>query len=186
MCIFMVPVLSVNLAWILQSYMHPDQIPTVFGYMVFVVTTDSMSPEICGGDVVVVKETDVTKLTEGDIITFYDPSEERAFVVTHRIHQVKNDAVGKLFFETKGDANNTADQELVPKEKVIGKLFRTIPKIGRLILFLQKPEGIFLCIVIPLVLLVIYLLISTKRMVKNAENGRPRAVSINEEKERPT
>ena len=68
--------------------------PEIFGYKFYIVLTGSMSPEIEISDMVVVKETDIEKLTEGDIITFR--SQASGNTITHRINHIneKNEIIG--------------------------------------------------------------------------------------------
>jgi signal peptidase len=74
-----------------------------------------MLPTISSGDLVLVKEVDVEKLEQGDVIAF----REGTSVVTHRIVEVMNEGDAKRF-RTKGDNNNVADPLLVRPEMVEG------------------------------------------------------------------
>lgn len=77
-------------------------------------------------------------------------------VVTHRVVKVKTAADGSVSWVTKGDANNTRDVQPVPAQNLIGTLWFTVPGAGSVALFIQTPQGIILCVVVPILLLVIY------------------------------
>lgn len=87
--------------------------PTIFGYSIQRVTTGSMEPELMVGDVILSKNVDdVSTLTVGDIITFDGSAQFGEKNVTHRIivAPMKEDGVLKL--QTKGDANEIADNPI--------------------------------------------------------------------------
>lgn len=122
----------------------------------YVVLSSSMSPAISAGDVVVVDGVDPANVEEGDVITFAPPSEHQldANLVTHRVVDVvRRD--GDRFFETKGDANEEADQALVPAENVVGTVQFNIPKIGYVIQFAGSGRGTLAFVVVPAVLLIV-------------------------------
>ena len=91
-----------------------------------------MIPEILVNDVVVTKKTPVADLKVGDIITFISSdSRFSGLVITHRIQQIFVDPVtGEYEFETKGDANNSADFTHARGSNVLGKVVLKIPKLG--------------------------------------------------------
>lgn len=105
--------------------------PTFFGFSSSVVLTGSMSPEIKPNDVVVRRKQD--SYAVGDVITF----ESEGLSVTHRIIAIDGEG-----YRTKGDANNTADAQVVKQSAVIGKVIIAIPKIGALFGFVRTPFGI--------------------------------------------
>ena len=63
---------------------------------------------------------------------------------------------GSLEFITKGDANNTTDKDAVPAANLVGEYRFQIPGAGTVAMFMQTTEGLIVCVVIPLVLLVGY------------------------------
>ena len=66
--IILIPILFVNGVILVNSFIHPDEIPSFFGWKPFIVLSGSMETEIDAGDVAVVKETDTASLKKGDII----------------------------------------------------------------------------------------------------------------------
>lgn len=104
-------------------------VPKLLGASSYVVASGSMVPALNVGDVSVVKETNASEITYGDIITFQMES-GRPEVATHRVVGVGQTSGGEYSFATKGDANNVADLDLVTEQQIRGKVIYSIPKIG--------------------------------------------------------
>lgn len=98
----------------------------------YVVTSDSMSPEIDAGDVVIVTERDPGEIEEGDVITFAPPGDDDRRT-THRVVDVETDDDGQRQFITQGDANDNPDAQPVAADRVIGEVTFTIPYFGRFV-----------------------------------------------------
>ena len=127
-----------------------------------------METSINVGDLVIVKNINTDKdLKTGDIIAFRTSDN---YVVTHRIVEVK-DNNGKKLFITKGDNNNANDMDPVAFDKIEG----VYAKIGNLVLFIQKPIG-FVIIMIILVLVGVILFMITSK-------SKSRTISYDELKE---
>lgn len=111
---------------------------SLFGYRYYTVLTPSMTPTYQVGDVVVVKLTDASNISVGDVITF-NPSSESDAYLTHRVAEVYPDysGTGITCFRTKGDANDTEDSFLVDESRVIGTVVFHVPKIGYIVRFVQ-------------------------------------------------
>ena len=84
----------------------------VYGYTTLIVSSGSMEPELMVGDVIIIKECD--SYNKGDIITFNVNNE---YLVTHRIIEEKEN-----HYITKGDNNNSADDNIILEEQIEGKL----------------------------------------------------------------
>lgn len=98
-----------------------------------VVATGSMSPAIEIGDVVLVCPTDTDALEVGDIIKYRDGS----YSVIHRIVECRESEEGAVGFVTKGDFNNAVD-EPIGAEQIEGRVLLTVPKIGKLTIWLRE------------------------------------------------
>ena len=122
----------------------------------YTIISPSMTPNINVYDVIFVKKTDPNKLKKGDVITFYSTNPYFGNTpITHRIVNVINDN-GKLYFETKGDANSINDEEKIPQENVIGKVYLKVPKLGKINEFLTTKKGIIIAILIPSLIIIAY------------------------------
>ena len=79
----LLPILFVSATILVDSYVHPDEVPSFWGWKPFIVLSGSMETQISPGDAVIVKETGAENLKKGDIIAFKDGD----VVITHRISE---------------------------------------------------------------------------------------------------
>lgn len=115
--------------------------PTVFGWSWSVVISGSMEPNISVNDLVIAHRQG--SYEEKDIIVF----KKADTAVVHRIIEKNQDE-----YITKGDNNNTPDQNPVKPEMVVGKVVATVPQVGLVIEYLRTPLGIVWLILIGIVL----------------------------------
>lgn len=162
LCIILLPILIINCILIVKGLTDSDKVPTVKGVFPMIVLTDSMYPYIHSGDLIICASLDPQDVAVGDVITFYDPAGSGKTTVTHRVTELTEDADG-LAFRTKGDANNTEDTELVPAAKLIGRYRFRIAGAGNVAIFMQKTEGLIVCVVIPVLLLVGYDVLQSRK-----------------------
>ena len=153
MCVILVPILLINLTLIAKSYLNKDEVPNVGGYLPLIVLTDSMHPEIESGDLIICHTIEGDEVKEKDVIAFFDPAGNGSTIVTHRVIEII-DQDGDLEFGTKGDFNNTEDKMLVPEENLVGIYQTKIPGAGHIAMFMQTTNGLLLCVVLPIVLLI--------------------------------
>lgn len=100
----------------------------LFKYEPIAIVSNSMNPIFYRGDVVVFEKLDVNELknlTKNNIIVYGIDNQ----YVVHRIIDINQEGE-KLFFKTKGDANNSPDLNLVSEEQVIGVYKFSIKYIG--------------------------------------------------------
>lgn len=129
------------------------------GIRSFVVLTGSMEPTIQTGSIVYVKS--YPSYNKGEIISFTNKSNQ---TITHRISNV-NKENGITTYQTKGDANNTTDKDIVNNSNIIGKQIFSVPYIGRIVGFLQTPTGFAIFIVIPTLLFIGFELWNIKKEI---------------------
>lgn len=154
----MLPILFVNIVILINSYAKPEEVPSFFGWKPFIVLSGSMETQIFAGDLVVVRETDTSKLKENDIIAF----REDDIVITHRIVDI--DVVnGERHYITKGDNNNAEDKGYVVDSQVEGIYKFKISRLGNLAMFIQTPIGIIIALSIPILVLLILQSVDSKR-----------------------
>ena len=159
LCVILLPILIINITLIIKSYTNPEEVPTVGGWAPLIVLTDSMAAEpanINGGSLIFVKSGAPEEVAAGDVIAFFDPASKSGAILTHRVVEVATAEDGSLEFITKGDANNTTDKDAVPAANLVGEYRFQIPGAGTVAMFMQTTEGLIVCVVIPLVLLVGY------------------------------
>ena len=131
---------------------------SLFGYKFFVVRTDSMAAtDFDAGHIVIIKETDPRTLVEGDIIAYLSQnSQSYGETVTHKIRTLTRAANGDPGFVTYGTTTGVDDEIIVTYPYVLGKYVNKLPGVGTFFLFLKQPQGYFLCIFTPFLLLILY------------------------------
>lgn len=129
--------------------------PTVAGYQVLRVLTQSMSPVLQENDLIIVKRVPRTQLAEGDIITFISDDPYLFGVYnTHRIYRIEMSEEG-IRYITKGDLNDQPDYYPVYYDQIAGKYLMTIPYgdlLGSAISSMSKNRVYFLVVMLPLLL----------------------------------
>mgnify|MGYP003523505983 FL=1 len=91
--------------------------------------------------------------------------------ITYRIIEVTN-YNGSLAFRTKGDANDSEDIDLVTVDKLIGIYSFKISGLGNVAMFMSTTQGLIICVIVPLILLIGFDFISRKKIEKKNENDR--------------
>jgi len=168
LCIILAPILILNIALIVRSFTNPDEVPQIGTWLPLVVLTDSMYPEIQSGDLILCQVKDTEEVQVRDVISFFDPAGNGTSVVTHRVTDILREN-GKLYFTTKGDANNAPDPKPVPAEKLVGIYHARIGGLGNAIMFMQTTQGLLLCVVLPIVLLMGYDIIRRRKFEKSKQ-----------------
>ncbi|WP_316245020.1 signal peptidase I SipW [Gracilibacillus massiliensis] len=140
-----------------------DGEPELFGKQLKVVLSGSMEPTFQTGSIIAVDEySDNTTLKNGDVITFVNEDE---VLVTHRIIDIVESGEHTLY-ETKGDNNNAADNELVQQENVVAVYTGfTIPLVGYAVDYIQTPIGSALLLIIPGLMLVGYGIVTVWQII---------------------
>lgn len=113
------------------------------GINVFAVLSGSMEPTYQTGALLWVRNIDYKDLEVGDPITFLIDEDT---VVTHRITEIVPDEEDPevLRYRTKGDANDAEDGSLVHYMNILGKPIFSVPKLGYIVDFVQRPPGMYL------------------------------------------
>lgn len=149
LCLLLLFPLVVTITLVVNSYVHPDLPPNFLGWTPLIVETGSMSPFFDGGDLVIVRNDPAgTSHQVGDVICF---KSEKSYI-THRIASIETDKQGRPLYTTQGDANNTPDVDRVKADQILGSYKGRIPGLGAFALFMQTPQGMITCVIVPLAL----------------------------------
>lgn len=130
----------------------------IFGFRAYIVNTDSMAAtDFNAGDLIFTKSVDPATLQEGDIITYISQnSESFGETITHKIRSRTVDAEGSPGFITYGTTTNTDDETIVTFPYILGKYTGHLKGVGTFFNFLKTPQGYFVCIFVPFMLLIVY------------------------------
>ena len=156
LCVILIPILVINCTLIIKSYTNKDQVPSISGIFPMIILTDSMYPEFESGDLIICNTAEPEEIKIGDVICFYDPEGNGTATVTHRVQEVITDDEGNLAWITKGDANNTEDLPTVPAKNLIGVYKTRLKGLGNVAMFMQTTQGLIICVICPIILLVAY------------------------------
>jgi len=132
----------------------------IAGIRSMVVLSGSMEPTLHTGSVVYIQP--ARSYNAGDIVTF---TTESGMTVTHRIVSEKLSDDG-LQYTTKGDANNTADTELISQSQILGKSLFSIPYLGYAVNFLKTPKGFLIAIIVPTLIFIVLELLAVKKEIE--------------------
>lgn len=119
----------------------------IFGFRAYVITTDSMKPNLNTGDIVIIKKAENDDLKIGDIITYRLSADTER--ITHRIVDKTDD-----IYVTKGDNNKLEDKSIVKYENIEGRVTIKIPFIGKIFLNI---ETLFYAVFLTITILTVYL-----------------------------
>lgn len=153
-CLFIVTFL-VTLVFVddeINRFRGIDVPPIVSAY---VIVSPSMTPTIKVQDAVLVIRT--KNIRVGDIVTFKsNDSRYSGYTITHRINDVVTANNGKVMYITKGDNNSIVDATPVYKENIYGKVALKIPYLGFIQKVFFKPFSLFMILLIPSLIFIIY------------------------------
>lgn len=124
------------------SFVAPNQVIDILGFKPYVVKSDSMKPVIKRGDLIIVKKTKTNSLKPNDIVAF---KKDKNMLIAHYIADVDINKENQLVFRTKTSINKEKkdwDVGAVKRKQVIGKVTKTIPFIGYIVLFFKSIYGI--------------------------------------------
>jgi signal peptidase I len=100
-----------------------------FGWRFDVVPTKSMAPAFNPGGMVVTRPAEPKDIKVGDTILFRQPHIEKEARICHRVIDIKK-IDSQLFLQTKGDANEYPDPDLISSQELIGKTIFYVPRVG--------------------------------------------------------
>lgn len=110
--------------------------PMLFGFKGYYIKTDSMSPKISRGSLVLVKEVEFTEVKAGDILTFTNEDGTKQFT-----HRAVNVDYNSGMITTKGDANKENDPSPTSCNYLKGKVNFSIPFVGYAAIALDTTAG---------------------------------------------
>ena len=143
--------ISLMILFVINLLLSIEEKNHIFGIYMFHIVSESMEPTFYKNDLAIVKSCNTEELKVGDIITF--KQEDR--VISHRISEIVKEK-GEEQFVTKGDNNEVADIEPVDAQNIYGKVVFVIPKIGKIVNYIQNVRGfINVCILIIMICILV-------------------------------
>lgn len=146
--------------------------PSLFGYSLFRVSSGSMEPELMVGDVILDKTVESPEtLKEGDIITFEGIGMFNGQMITHEVVKAPYTEVGKQYLQTKGIANDIADDP-IELERVRGIMICEIPILTAFFNIFMSPWGFLILIGLILFIFVDELITIIKVLTGNDKTAK--------------
>ena len=126
-------------------------------FSIYTIASGSMEPKVMTLDAIVnVRVDSPNDIEVGDIITFVSTSLlSPGKTITHRVIAITQDEEGKICYQTKGDANDIADQACAKYHNIIGKVLFKIPQLGRVQKILASKGGWLIFILIPALYIIV-------------------------------
>lgn len=128
-------------------------VPSVFGYTIYRVQTDSMEPTLMVGDVIVDKKVSPEDIKKEDIITYDCYTGTLAGqTITHRVVTDPESRNGTYYYQTQGDNPNAEPDDIISYDQVEGKYIGKLLWMNNIYSFFLSPYGLITFILIILVL----------------------------------
>ncbi len=144
--IFLVIILY-NVVLLYMSYIDKFDTPSFYIYKAYLISTESMEPELKKGDAIIIKKVSEDQLRVNDVVTFKINGE----IITHRIVRI-DDVNSEKFYITKGDNNNVEDSDELRFSDIEGKQIIKIPHLGNIVAGLKNGIVIILVVLIALIM----------------------------------
>ncbi|MFX1485448.1 MAG: signal peptidase I [Promethearchaeota archaeon] len=133
-----------------------------------VVTSDSMSPTLERGHLLVLQRQAAEDIEVDDVIVFHASWHTEAPVV-HRVIQ-REYVDGEYRYYTQGDHNLHSDPTYTVYEDIVGVVVSAIPYIGYVTLILQEPG------VLPLAIIILIVIIVLPEFIPKKETEEPKDI----------
>ena len=127
--------------------------PSIFGYQIYRVSSESMEPELIVGDVILVKDVPAGEIEKGDIVTY--KGEKGTFdgkLITHKVIEDPEYKNGKYVFQTAGIYDGALPDPEWDEDQLLGKYMKKLPVVDKIYNFFVTPYGLITFILVIMVL----------------------------------
>ena len=127
--------------------------PSIFGYQIYRVSSESMEPELMVGDVILAKEVDPQEIQKGDIVTY--KGEKGTFdgkLITHKVIEDPEYVNGEYVFQTAGIYEGALPDPEWGEDQLLGRYVKKLPFIDKIYNFFVTPYGLITFILVIMVL----------------------------------
>lgn len=162
----LIVIILYNLLIIGLTYITDKNNKGILGFRAYIITTESMKPNINPGDVVIIKSIPEEELEVNDIITFKTENG----INTHRIIKIENNA--ERLYVIKGDNNNLEDENNITFSQILGKKIFRIPILGSIAIALQDEVYIIIVAIIVLLIYIRYQSIQEKDKLRREKKEK--------------
>lgn len=127
--------------------------PEMFGISLLRISSNSMEPELMVGDIILIKDTDIMQIKEGDIISYRGEKGSYAGkVITHKVIDEPrfSEADEVYYLTTAGIREGAHADPEIEQTQVLGKLVCVVPLLGWLYNFFTTWYGFLIFVLIVL------------------------------------
>lgn len=141
---------------------------TLGGFGIYTIITESMVPEYKVHDMVISKKIDTSKIKEGDDVVYLGTKEDfKDKIVTHRVIK-KEEIENKLYFHTKGIANDIEDP-VIESTQILGKVVYKSIVLSFISKIVNNTYGFYFVIFVPFAILSVMEVIDIVNERKNKD-----------------
>lgn len=150
-------------------FLKSDASPSLFGYNIFLLSTENMEPQIMKGSAIFASTEKIEMLEDGNVILCYIGESKTKAVMRIR----GSEAVDGITYYTVAEDREGSVGLSVSKDNILARCIYSSSQVGAFIVFSKSTKGIFLFIVLPCTVLIAMQIINIIRSKK-----RSREISI--------
>lgn len=140
--VVLVAVLVIVLLYVLIARISGET-PSMFGYSMLRVSSESMEPELKVGNIILVKKVEPDTLKKGDVITYQgEEGPVAGKLITHQIVSEPYEKDGLYYFTTRGIKTGALDDPEIDDTQILGKVMCKVPLLGTLYDFFSQWYGL--------------------------------------------
>lgn len=149
------------------NIISPELSVKFLGFKNYIVLSNSMSPVINKGDMIIIRRFDIKKLKKGDIVSI---SPDRGIYITHYLAEIRSDEGFKIRTRSFGnESKDKWDYWTINKNQYLGKYAFKIPYIGYIFLFLKSRIGLITILITVILIYILIRIIKGKNYEKNKD-----------------
>lgn len=153
--------------------------PSIFGYRIYFVLTDSMTPELEVNDAILSKTVngadDAAKLKVGDVVTYVaEYGVQKGLTITHKVVEAPhyNAEYNRTVITTRGVKEGATLDPPVPVENVRGVMAKKLSFVGKFYKTLTSGVGLVGLLIVPLVLMLAVLIFRLITEITSKKKGQ--------------
>lgn len=159
----------IEVGMLLIIYCFPNGTPVIQEYSFVVAQGEDMEPEIPKGALVITKESQHNReYGQGDIIAYQ--TIDKQIQISRVVERLTQN--NEIYYQTKGDANETINDSFVNAEAVLGSFTTQLPMIGSICIALSSQMGIItVCIVLILCGFIVFVHQDEEQLIEEEHKG---------------
>ncbi|MGB4033932.1 MAG: hypothetical protein WBM21_03730, partial [Christensenellales bacterium] len=165
--------------------------PSVFGYRLYYILTDSMTPELQVNDVILSetinsKQEAKNRIKEGDVVTYIAQfGIQKGLTITHKVVKGPHydEEIGKEVITTMGTKSGATPDPPVPLENIQAVMIKKLPILGGFYRFIMSTAGLLTIIILPMAIMLAFLVYRLVAHIKKPIE-KEQSISVEEYKKK--